>query len=97
MTERIKLGLFKNEDRQADTHPQLRNGKPQEINGQRYWVTAFINSDDPDTQAAIERMVDKLQTQNGNYPIISVSLTPAAAQAPQQQSSKGWDDDDDPF
>lgn len=95
---RIKLTLFKNRDREKDTHPQLKNGKPIEVNGQRFWVSGFINSDNPDTQASITRMLDKLEKENGSYPIISISLTPAEPQASTPSSdASGWEDDDDPF
>jgi len=82
-----KLALWKNDNRQKPTQPILKGGKPQTINGQDFWVSAWINApkDDPDTAAKVERMVDALSGLLGNYPIISVSLSPVEQQAAPSQ------------
>lgn len=101
MTNRIKLTLFKNRDRQTDNHPHLKNGKPVDVpcscgKVNRHWLAGFINSNNEQTQASIGRMLDKLEAENGNYPILNISLTPAEPQAP-AASNAGYEDESDPF
>lgn len=86
----IKLGLWKNERREKATHPILSSGKPQVINGQEYWVKAFINAPKGDTELAerIEKFVTYLAERNQSYPIVNVTLSPAEnRQNPAPQSS----------
>jgi len=97
----IKLGLWKNEQRNKPTQPILKGGKPQVINGQEYWVSAWINTprDDADTAAKVERMVDALASLLGTYPIVNVSLSPAEQRSAPAAGSGGPEDslDDIPF
>ena len=83
-----KLALWKNDKRQKPTQPSLKGGKPQVINGQEFWVSAWINSpkDDPAMAEAIERMVDTMTNKNGNYPLVTVSLSPVESQGYQGQA-----------
>ena len=100
MTNRVKLGLYKNDSREKDSHPHMKNGKPQEIPAGRYWVSAFINTNDPDTQALAEQLLVRLAKENNTYPCIGVSLSPANEQAPSQSGGgqgKSWGGDRDPF
>jgi hypothetical protein len=85
----VKLALWKNDKRTKPTQPLLKGGKPQVINGQEYWVSAWLNAPKGDdaTAAKVERMVDALADLLGTYPIISVSLSPADGQAPAAGSS----------
>jgi hypothetical protein len=103
MMKDIKLGLFFNDNREKPTHPQLKNGKPQNINGTDYWVSAWVNypkEDETFAQRVIAFLM-ALQEKNGTYPIISVSLRAAE----QQYSGSGNQaapevkkiDDDIPF
>ena len=79
----VKIALWKNDKREKSTQPILKGGKPQVINGQEYWVSAWINAPkgDDDTAQKIERMVEALASLNGTYPIINVSLSPAQGHA----------------
>jgi hypothetical protein len=99
-----KLALWKNNNRQKPTQPILKGGKPQTINGQEFWVSAWINApkDDPALAEAIERMVDTMTNKNGNYPLVTVSLSPVEGQgyAPSTAPAQGGFDapqDEIPF
>lgn len=81
--DQIKLALWKNEKRDKPTQPFLKGGKPQQVNGQEYWVSAFVNipkTADDATREKIEKMLDWMCKENGSYPLISVSLSPAEQQ-----------------
>jgi hypothetical protein len=85
----IKLALWKNDKRDKPTQPYLKGGKPQDIGGQQYWVSAFFNipkSADDATREKIEKMLDWMCKENGSYPLISISLSPAEQQGFQQRS-----------
>ena len=95
----IKAGLWLNEKREKDTHPLLKAGKPVNINGQDYWLSAWVNAGkgNPEMDQAVIRMFNKLAEANDKYPIINLSLSPAESKrgtsAPKQQSI----DDSIPF
>lgn len=100
MSNDTKIALWKNERREKDTQPILSGGKPQQIAGTDFWVSAWINAGkdaDPELVKRINALVDYLDQQNGSYPIISVSLREAESR--QQQNMGGVPDDsrDIPF
>jgi len=94
----IRLALWKNDKREKPTQPILKGGKPVNINGQEYWLSAWINGpkDDEGFAHRIDSMVDIMADKLGSYPIVSISLTPAEScgysQPPASGSSAG-----DPF
>lgn len=103
--DQIKLALWKNEKRDKPTQPYLKGGKPQAINGQQFWVSAFFNipkTADDATRAKIEAMLDWIAKENGSYPLISVSLSPAEgnyapAAGHSAPAAAGGFDDEIPF
>lgn len=83
-----KLALWKNDKRDKPTQPLLKGGKPQLINGEEMWVSAWINAPkdaSPELVQKIENLVNYLSEQNGKYPIITISLSPAGESAPAAQ------------
>jgi len=77
-----KLRFWRNENRDTSTQPHLTNGKPQDVNGVRCWLSLWINSDNEETQKSIDRMLLKLADECGTGAIITVGLRPAEQQAP---------------
>jgi len=96
--DRIKLALWKNEKRETPSHPPLKGGKPVEIGGSQYWISAYVNGpkDNAQMEESINRMIDKLAELNGNYPIVSISLTPVQGQQGTSQSPREPGSDDEP-
>jgi hypothetical protein len=92
-----KLRFWRNDKRDSSAHPHLTSSKPQEINGQRCWLSLWINSDNEETQKSIDRMVQKLADECGTGAIITVGLRPAEQQAPAERRDYGTDGGDDPF
>lgn len=94
----IKLGLWKNDRRTKSTQPPLSAGKPVEIEGKQYWLSAYINTPKGDDATAerVQKMIDHLAEGNGTYPLLSISLVPAE-QRQQPVSDAPLDDDDVPF
>lgn len=94
----IKLALWKNDNRPSPKHPPLSAGKPVNINGQDYWISAYINGprDNAELRDRIEKFITYLAEQNGTYPIINVSLRPAESrgQRPSAPTSEGAPFDD---
>ena len=79
MNDRQSLGLWKNDNRTNPRQPPLKGGKPVNIEGQDFWVAAYINTprgDDKLTER-VEAMINHLADVLGKSPVISVSLTPA--------------------
>ena len=75
---KFDFGLWKNEDRQKDTHPHLRASRPVEIDGSRYWAVCWVkDGKDPALAARINQMIGTLADANGNVPILSIILEPA--------------------
>jgi len=97
--ERIKLALWKNDKRESATHPPLKCGKPVEIDGKQYWISAYINGpkDNAQMEDAINRMIDKLAELNGSYPIVSISLTPVDGQQYQATEAPSHNTEQPPF
>jgi len=95
----IRLALWKNDKREKSTQPILKGGKPVNINGQEYWLSAWINGpkDDEGFAHRIDSMVDILDDKLGSYPIVSISLTPAVPRghsAPSAPSADPFDGGD---
>jgi len=88
----MKLRFWKNERRDSDTHPHLSNGKPVEIDGKMYWAKIWINAEQDDTKAGINRMVDKLADENGTHAIITLDLTPAETRTSAPPAKQYQDD-----
>jgi len=87
MTERTDLALWLNDNRQSETHPHLKAGKPVTVDGKQFWASAWINSgQDPEIAEAVDRMAKKLAEVNGTRPIIKISLTPVDGKAQEPQA-----------
>ncbi|MEM6817236.1 MAG: hypothetical protein AAF578_00460 [Pseudomonadota bacterium] len=83
MNERQNFGLWKNADRQKETHPHFKAGKPIEIDGKQYWLSGYINGVDPDKLEAFLDQLTERNTKDGKTrPTISICLEPAKQQAP---------------
>ena len=85
-------GVWKNEQREKDTHPQFKAGKPIQHEGKEYWLSVFVNVDDPVLAEKVGRMIDALAEANGTRPILSVSLKEVEPRG-QSGSNAGRPDD----
>ena len=76
--EPIKLALWAADNRETEKHPHIKSGKPVEINGQKFWLSGYINAgqNNPELAASIDHMITKLSEANDTYPIISLRLMP---------------------
>jgi len=92
----MKIRFWRNDRREGPTHPHLSNGKPVEIDGKTYWAKIWINAEQDETKAGVDRMVDKLADENGQHAIITLDLTPAQPAAPASSAQKKYSEDD-PF
>ena len=84
MERENEIPLWINEDREKDTHPQLKAGSPVVVGGQEYWANAWVNigsSDDAtdEDREQLAKIMTWLAGKNGKRPIIKVSLKPAEA------------------
>ena len=98
----MKLRLWKNDKRKGETHPHLKNGKPQAIEcphckkSADHWISAWINASEDSTKEGVNRMVDKLEAENGTYAILTLDVSPAEEQKAAAPRDYG-DPDDQPF
>ena len=95
--ESTKLALWRNDKREKDTQPYFKGGKPQMINGQEVWVSAWFNLPkevDEATKEKIYKMLGWNADQLGTFPMITVSIEPVeqnASFAPPAAGASGGD------